>query len=76
MAPLTVNNQGRLVQLIDLDAKHSHRFHRAPAIVTREKPSNRAAPVRQRSQNNGSMRDAFVSRNYNLRFDMRSPSNT
>lgn len=76
MTSLTVNNQRGIIGLIDPDAERSHRFHRASAIMTRQETLDRAAPVRERSQNNSSMGDTFVSRYYNLRFNMRSPSNT
>jgi hypothetical protein len=76
MTSLAVNDQRRIIGLFDPDAEHSHRFHRAPAIVTRQETLNRAGSVRERSQNNSSMGDTFVSWYNDLRFDMRSTSNT
>lgn len=76
MTSLAMNNQRRIIGLLDPDTEHSHRFHCASAIVTRQKALDLAGSVRERSQNNSSMGDTFVSWYYNLRFDMRSPSNT
>ena len=76
MTSLTVNNQRGIIGLIDPDAERSHRFHRASAIVTGQEALDLAGSIRERSQNNSSMGDTFVSWYYNLRFDMRSPSNT
>ena len=76
MTSLAMNNQRRIIGLLDPDTEHSHRFHRASTIVTRQEALDLAGSVRERSQNNSSMGDTFVSWYYNLRFDMRSPSNT
>ena len=76
MTSLTMNNQGRVIWLVDRDTEHPHRLDCAPAIMARQKSLDRAGAVRHRSQNNGSMGDAFIPRYYYLRFDMWSPSNT
>jgi hypothetical protein len=76
MTSLAMNDQCRIIGLLDTDTERSHRFHRASAIVTRQEALDLAGSVRERSQNNSSMGDTFVSWYYNLRFDMRSPSNT